>query len=220
MYINDKFLTSEFEDSHSHLKSMLKDTLQTIQEEIKYSRLDYYDLLDTYKAIIDFCTLYNIDTTELKIIGGHNNDNTFQALNKFYTKFMNSSNNIYENIFSKKMYTMTDNEHKTIQDKINKLREILIDTELFDEKHRERILKKLEELQKELHKKMGSYDKFLGGMFSMAHTLGLSAKEAKPFTNEVKEILDITLNAKSRGENLPESNNQIENNDVLVIEDI
>ena len=65
---------------------------------------------------------------------------------------------------------------------------------------------------------MSSFDKFLGGFLSIAHTLGLSAKEAKPFTDDVKDILDITLNAKSRGEDLPESNHQLENTNIFQIE--
>ena len=221
MYIKEEFLTSDFEDSNRHLNDMLKDALKSISNAQKYSKLDKYDLLHTYKIISDFCDLYNIDAKNLKVNGDSTNkQNIIDALNKFYANFITSAGNMSSNIFSKKMYSLTDNEYDNIQEKINKLRENLLNTEMLDEKHRERVLNKLEELQKELHKKMSSLDKFLGGMISIAHTLGVSAKEAKPFTNDVKDILDITLNAKSRGENLPEGNKQIENNEVLQLDNI
>jgi hypothetical protein len=140
-------------------------------------------------------------------------------LNKYYFDVVaKETSSQYRNIFEKKIYSFSDEEYDSIQNSINKLRTKLQNSNDFDLNHRERLLKKLEELQKELHKKMSSFDKFLGGFLSVAHTLGLSAKEAKPFTDDVKDILDITLNAKSRGENLPEASNQIESTNLFQIE--
>jgi len=219
MYIDSKYLTSEFENSYQHLNIMLKNSLKKIADDVRFSKLDKYDLLHTYKTISDFCELYNIDTKDLKVTGSATESkNIIEALNKFYSNFIISSNNMSENIFSKKLYSLTDIEYDTIQNKIDQLRNNLSKTTILDPKHKERVLKKLEELQKELHKKMGSFDKFLGGFISVAHTLGASSKEAKPFTDDVKDILDITLNVKSRGENLPESTSQLENNSLFQIE--
>lgn len=217
MYIDDNYLTSDFEDAHIHLKNMLKDTLINIDNQFDSNHEpSYFEILDTYKAIYDFCDLYEIDTTTLIINGTNSINNIYAALSDFYSSFLFNSNNMHENIFANKLYTFTDEEHDDIQSKINELRDKLVNSRLIDDEHKERVLKKLEQLQKELHKKMATLDKFLGGMFSIAHTLGLSAKEAKPFTDDVKDILDITLKTKSRGENLSE-NKQISTEEILQV---
>ena len=42
------------------------------------------------------------------------------------------------------------------------MRQLLTDSELFDANHKERLLKKLESLQAEVHKQVSSLDKFWG----------------------------------------------------------
>ena len=53
-------------------------------------------------------------------------------------------------------YTFTDGDLSRIQTLINELRDLIYKSELFEEKHKQRILEKLENLQKEIHKKMTS----------------------------------------------------------------
>jgi len=221
MYIKEEFLHSDFDDPRLHLKDMLKTTLEEMQALYqKHPKLlKFYDAVDTLHAISEFADSYGI-SNDLLVSHSYNEAKPIlDVLNQYYFDVVSKeTSNQYKNIFSKKIYTFSDEEFESVQDSINKLRTKLQETNELDKNHKERLLKKLEELQKELHKKMSSFDKFLGGFLSVAHTLGASSKEAKPFTDDVKDILDITLNVKSRGENLPESNNQIENNSLFQIE--
>ena len=221
MYIKDDFLHSNFDDPRLHLKDMLKTTLEDMQTSYQNhpDNLSYYDSVDTLNAISEFADSYDISNEMLHKDNRNNAKQILDVLNKYYLDVVaKETSSQYKNIFTRKIYSFSDEEYNSIQDHINNLRTKLQNSEDFDPNHKERLLKKLEELQKELHKKMSSLDKFLGGFLSVAHTLGLSAKEAKPFTNDVKDILDITLNAKSRGENLPENTNQIETTNLFQIE--
>jgi len=221
MYIKDEFLHSNFDDPRLHLKDMLKTTLEDMQASYQDhpDDLSYYDSVDTLNAVAEFADSYDISNEMLHKGNRNTAKQILDILNRYYldvvTKEVSSQ---YKNIFARKIYSFSDEEYSSIQDHINNLRTKLQNSKDFDSNHKERLLKKLEELQKELHKKMSSFDKFLGGFLSVAHTLGLSAKEAKPFTDDVKDILDITLNAKSRGENLPENTKQIETTNLFQIE--
>lgn len=220
MYINEKFLHSNFDDPRLHLKEMLKKTLQDMQTLYNNhpNNLSYYDSVDTLNAVAEFANIYGI-SNEILYQGTINNAKAIlDVLNKYYFDVVaKETAGHYKGIFAKNIYLFSDEEYDSIQERINKLRTKIQHSKDFDGNHKERLLKKLEELQKELHKKMSSFDKFLGGMLSIAHTLGKSAEEAKPFTDDVKDILEITLNAKSRGEDLPESNNQIETTNLFQI---
>lgn len=218
MYISEEFLTADFENAEVHLQKMLKNALKTLTAMYNADvDINYYDILETYKIVHDFCVAHNIPVD--KLAAGKNPTTShafYTALNTFYTDYILSKTDLYGSLFAKKLYTFTDKEHETIQMKINSLRDKISECTDIDEKHKERILKKLEDMQKMLHKKMSTFDTFLGGMVSIANTLGRSAIEAKPFLDDVKDILDITLNATSRSENLPD-NKQITTTDLLQI---
>lgn len=217
VYISDEYLTDEFDNARLHLKNMLKSALDRIESVYEGNYLpSFLELLDLQKVIVDFCNIYDIDNEILVNSTATDVHEVYAALQTFFADFLKKSPTMYENVFAKKIYIFTEEEHETIQNKINDLRDKILKSTEIDEKHRERVLKKLEEMQKELHKKMASLDKFLGGMISVGHALGITAQKAKPFTDDVKDILNITLNRKGRAEKLPE-NNQIATNDLLQI---
>ncbi|MCF6331443.1 MAG: hypothetical protein L3I99_07885 [Sulfurimonas sp.] len=216
-YINDKYLTDVFDDARLHLKDMLKDALDNIQTDYNDNHQpEFLDLLEVQKVVVDFCNIYDIDNKVLVNSSKTDVNAMYHSLQVFFADFLKKSPTMYENIFAKKIYTFTEEEHETIQTKINDLRDKILKSTEIDKKHRERVLKKLEEMQKELHKKMANLDKFLGGMVSVGHALGLTAKEAKPFTDDVKDILNITLNKKAKTEELPE-NNEMATEELLQI---
>jgi len=221
MYIKDEFLHSNFDDPRLHLKKMLKEALNDMQKSYQNhpNNLNYYDAVDTLNAITEFADSYGISNELLQNGTKSTAKEVLEVLNKYYFDVVaKETSSQYKDIFAKKIYSFSDEEYDSIQTSINELRTKIKNSKDFDTNHQERLLKKLEELQKELHKKMSSFDKFLGGILSIAHTLGLSAKEAKPFTDDAKDILEIILNAKSRGEDLPEINNQLENTSIFQIE--
>jgi len=98
---------------------------------------------------------------------------------------------------------ISDEKKVSIQGLMDKLREMINVSTLFDDEHRQRVLEQLEKLQFELHKKITNFDKVISGMVRFAKALGLSAKEAKPFTDTVGEMYRIVHESDPELRHLP-----------------
>ncbi|MGA1979875.1 MAG: hypothetical protein ABSG99_04835 [Sedimentisphaerales bacterium] len=101
------------------------------------------------------------------------------------------------------IYQFSDGDLKRIQDLLNELRDTITKSELFDAKHKQRILNKLEGLQSELHKKMSSLDKFWGLIGEAGVVLGKFGQDAKPLLDRIREIAQIVWRTQARAEELP-----------------
>jgi hypothetical protein len=100
-------------------------------------------------------------------------------------------------------YQFSDGDIKRIQELLNELRDTITKSKLFDAKHKQRILNKLEGLQSELHKKMTSLDKLWGLIGEAGVALGKFGKDAKPLVDRIREIAQITWRTQARAEELP-----------------
>jgi hypothetical protein len=101
------------------------------------------------------------------------------------------------------VYQFSDGDLTRIQQLINELRDAITKSELFDAKHKQRILKKLEGLQSELHKKMSSLDRLWGLIGEAGVALGKFGQDAKPLVDRIREISQITWRTQARAEELP-----------------
>lgn len=100
-------------------------------------------------------------------------------------------------------YEFTDGDLARIQVLINELREQVSSSDLFEEGHRSRLLRRLESLQSEIHKKVSDVDRFWGLIGDAGIAIGKFGKDAKPFVDRVKELSQITWRTQSRAEELP-----------------
>lgn len=213
MYIDKKYLSSEFEEPSIHLKEILHNALINMRMD-KYSKsgdiLDYYKSLETLKCINDFCSLYFITPIDTLATIPYDANGVFQLIEKYYTRYiLTTSASDYSNHFQKRMYELTNEEFSSIQSAIDNLRRIIQNANI-DDKQKERVLKKLEAMQKELHQKMSNYDKFLGGIISLSTTLGKSAEEAKPLLDYIHDVIKTILGAQQRKDSTSEETLQIE----------
>jgi hypothetical protein len=101
------------------------------------------------------------------------------------------------------VYQFSDGDIKRIQQLLNELRDTITKSELFDAKHKQRILSKLEGLQSELHKKMSNLDRFWGLIGEAGVVLGKFGQDAKPLVDRIREIAQITWRTQARAEELP-----------------
>jgi len=101
------------------------------------------------------------------------------------------------------VYQFSDGDLKRIQQLINELRDAIEKSQLFDAKHKQRLLKKLEGLQSELHKKMSSLDRLWGLIGEAGIALGKFGQDAKPLVDRITEIAQITWRTQARAEELP-----------------
>lgn len=100
-------------------------------------------------------------------------------------------------------YEFSQGDLDRVQKLINELREEINSSKLFEEKHKSRLLKRLEKLQAELHKKMSDIDAFWGLVGDAGVAIGKFGKDAKPFVDLIKDITDIVWRTQSRAEELP-----------------
>ncbi len=115
-----------------------------------------------------------------------------QFSNKYHAKF--------GNIFA---YEFSEGDLNRIQDLINSLREMIVESELFEPEHKQRLLARLEKVQTEMHKKMSDLDRFWGLMGDAGVALGKFGEDAKPIVDRIREISEIVWRTQSRAEELP-----------------
>lgn len=101
------------------------------------------------------------------------------------------------------VYEFTEGDLKKIQELLNELRGLVSDSHLFEDTHRRRLLKRLEKLQQELHKKQSDLDHFWGLVGDAGVALGKFGKDAKPIVDRIREITHIVWRTQTRAEELP-----------------
>jgi hypothetical protein len=116
-------------------------------------------------------------------------------LDKFRRQFSTKFGNTF-------IYEFTDGDIARIQLLLNELRDLISSSSDFEEKHKRRLHKRLENLQSELHKKMADLDHFWGLVGDAGVVLGKFGKDAKPFVDRIREITKITWRAQSIAEEL------------------
>lgn len=102
-------------------------------------------------------------------------------------------------------YTFTDGDVNRIQELLNQLRQLITDDQRFEEQHKLRLLKKLEKLQSEIHKRMSDLDRFYGLVGDLGVVINKFGNDAKPIVSRIKEIVDIVWHVQGQAEQL--SNN-------------
>lgn len=109
-------------------------------------------------------------------------------------------NSYFDNSFS---YEFTEGDLSKIQTLINELREMIRDSEIFKAEHQQRLLRRLERLQGELHKKVSDLDRFWGLIGDAGVIAGKFGKDVKPIVDRIREITGIVWRTQSNSEELP-----------------
>ncbi|MCF7533787.1 hypothetical protein [Pseudomonas petrae] len=102
-------------------------------------------------------------------------------------------------------YEFTEGDIKRVQELINELRDELTKESRLDENHKRRLMRRLEALQKELHKKVSDLDNFYGLLGAFGVAAGKLGTDAKPLVDRVKEIVGIAWKSEARAEQLSSS---------------
>lgn len=100
------------------------------------------------------------------------------------------------------VYEFSEGDLNKVQTNINELRDLISKATIFEIKHQQRLLSRLERLQSELHKKMSDLDRFWGFVGDAGVVMGKVGTEAKPFTDRIKDIMNVVWNTQARAEEL------------------
>lgn len=180
---------------------------------------NYYNIyVDAFAAIQEFAIANNllIDMVRTTLTDNENeNINIIRQSIRIISERLNSmaAKNVletarnrfktyFENSFS---YKFTESDLKRIQTLINKLRDSINESPMFEGNHKTRLLLKLEKLQSELHKKMSDIDKIWSLFGEAGVILGKFGTDAKPFIDMIQEIIQIGMRTQAIAEELPSS---------------
>ena len=100
-------------------------------------------------------------------------------------------------------YEFSQGDLEKVQTLLNELRSQISTSTFFEKEHKQRLLKRLEKLQSELHKKVSDLDKFWGLVGDAGVALGKFGKDAKPLVDRIREIAQIVWRTQARAEELP-----------------
>lgn len=199
MYIIDSY--------DSYCESLGYDRREPLRE-IHDEYIDYYTLLEAYlinKGFkVDSLEFNEQLNTNIDIIRDFfsNVRNDFEKIltKNTITDLRNKYNTAFNNSFS---YEFTTGDLEKIQKLINELRDNISNSELFTSEHKQRLLRRLEKIQSELHKKISDLDRFWGLIGDAGVVIGKFGNDAKPIVDRIKEIADIVWRTQSRSEELP-----------------
>lgn len=116
------------------------------------------------------------------------------------TSFKNRFKAVLGNTFA---YEFSQGDLERVQALINELRSAVQDIKSLDDNHRARLLRRLERLQAEMHKKVSDLDRFWGLIGDAGVALGKLGKESKPIVDRIREISQIVWQTQARAEELP-----------------
>lgn len=100
-------------------------------------------------------------------------------------------------------YEFSQADLERIQKLVNELRDQVSSSPVFEEQHRTRLMKRLENLQRELHKRVSDLDRFWGLIGDAGVAIGRFGKDAKPIVERITEIAQIVWHTQAQSEGLP-----------------
>lgn len=184
---------------------------------------DYADQDEQSEVYIEFLSLaqvlrekYNLSDFPEPPDISHNSSANIQNIGIYFDKVSTwlkkeSATKLYEDSLASHRlaigagfsYEFSDDETNRINELISELRELFAESS-FEDEHKQRILKRLEKLQAEVHKKVSDLDRFWGMIGDAGVAMKKLGEDAKPIVDRIRELAEITWKAQSRAEGLPE----------------
>lgn len=213
--IDQKFIENIPRDFYQGVMYFVRDYYDFIEYISSNQNEDPFEIyLEYYLALESYLKANNYKKQLLKL--GENKQQNRIAIEDFYNnlndefqkiltinnieEIRHKYNVIFNNVFK---YEFSEGDVDRIQELINELRDIISRSELFTSEHQQRILRRLERLQSEMHKKVSDLDRFWGLIGDAGVAIGKFGKDAKPIVDRIKEISDIIWRTQARAEELP-----------------
>jgi hypothetical protein len=211
---DDSFIDNLPEDPLLALERMSNLFAELIEGQ-GINQIDYYDYITAfglvctfleangYKDFESYCAL-PVEEINVNVIREFfqsvatfvQTGRTRQILEATKTRYLVSFNKTF-------VYEFSKDDFSRIQTLVNELRDLISKSEHFEADHRSRLLKRLEKLQAELHKKESNLDKLWGLIGEAGVALGKFGKDAKPLVDRIREIAAIMWRTQATAEGLP-----------------
>ncbi len=184
-----------------------------------YNRVPYDDFIEAcifLESIVEAGLLAPIDISKSKVELKGSPQFEDQDLNDFFRKIFSRADEEIkvmraEDLRSKFRsefgsvfcYEFSQGDLDRVQELINALRNELMNCNGLEDGHRQRLMRRLELLQAELHKKISNLDRFWGLIGDAGVVLGKLGQDAKPLVDRIREITTIVWQTQARSEELP-----------------
>ena len=215
-WFDEEFIKSMPDDSPVAFKMFIDqfDSLVKRHDNMTDRINDYDNYLDAIALLRVFCGVQGIflQMPEIQSDKGGNIASiirTFGVLRgEIDKRFTLATSEKYRALLETKfgmqfVYEFSEGDLKKMQSLIDELRNIIAESPLFEEDHKLRLLRRLEKLQTELHKKMSDLDRFWGFVGDAGVIIGKFGNDVKPIIDRINEIIKIVWSTQSRAEELP-----------------
>ena len=213
MYFSDAITENLPEDPREAIVSVCSKVLAQFDDYADNSRDQYNCALQGYAIIESLLDALDITDRRLKISGDHGDLNNITQFVFSLKEEMQSDINReifdqYRSTYDMKFGTVFHYEFSAgdldkIQGLPNELRDLISESQELEEDHRHRLLKRLEKLQSELHKKVSDLDRFWGFFIDASIVVGLMGENAKPMVEVIQKIVKIIWPTQTRAYELP-----------------
>ncbi len=101
------------------------------------------------------------------------------------------------------VFTFTDSDYDRMQELINELRDLISKSEKIVDNHKKRLLKRLEQLQGEVHKTVGDVDRALGVILEVSAVARQFGEDMKPLSDRAREMAEIIMRVMASFQGFP-----------------
>ena len=102
-------------------------------------------------------------------------------------------------------YVLTDGDIEEINKRVAELRQSISASEALEPKHKQRVLGRLEALQREIHKRVSDFDRVVGTVCDVLVVAKKVGEAAEPWVRMAKNILEIVWRSQAQSFQLPSS---------------
>ena len=218
MHFTDEFIQSLRDEPVSGTVQLLDMTFEALQLESQegWSEKDFGVMLETYALLVEVIES-NLLPIKLQYPAvGAGGSEQCASLYKYFNEVREvclaeasklrvaSLRNRYRaSLGTGFSYEFSQGDLDRVQELINSLREQISGLTQLEKDHQQRLLRRLEKLQSELHKRVSDLDRFWGLIGDAGVVLGKIGNDAKPIVDRIREIADIVWQTQSRAEELP-----------------
>ncbi|OIQ99523.1 hypothetical protein GALL_184600 [mine drainage metagenome] len=231
MLFSEEFLASLKDDPIVGTSELIKKAQgELIEDQNAWHDSDYNVLIETYALLFELIesNLLEIEPPDFELTGNQSTDcsqinqwlnfvDSLIASKASKLKLESLKSHFKTSLGTTFCYEFSQGDLERIQTLINQLRDMVSQSNHFEKDHQRRLLKRLESLQAEMHKRVSDLDRFWGLIGDAGVVLGKFGKDAKPFVDRIRDIADIVWRTQSRAEELPSGTSSplLENKDDI-----
>ncbi len=213
MFFTEEFVKKISDDPVIGIIDTIRSATDALSSETGYSDEDYDLLLECLSLVLTISEQYEVTLpSQAPKLQGRGEDS--QQIVRFLTQVRDALKTRKENrrladlrrkhamLLGGFVYEFSQGDLERIQILIIELKDQIINNKFIEEEHKRRLLRRLEALQSNLHKKMSELDRFWGLVGDAGVVVGKCGADVKPIVDRIREITGIVWRTQARAEEL------------------